>query len=510
LTATATPATGPTRIALWLATAAIAGAVVMALELVSFRLYAPYFGNSIYVWGSMISVVMLALSVGYAVGGWVADRSDTDVSLYGIILCSAFYQLAIVLTVRAFLPSLAQYGEFDGPVLATLIIFAPPTTALAAVGPFVVRLLARAGHIGSTAGRVYALSTVGGVAGILGTVFFLVPQLGTQATLTIWCATSALVGVAGLVGKRRLALLGLLPLSALAFVPQADWSGNAIWVRESPYNVVRVLRRGNRLMLVLNAEGSIHTIRDEASGWTGYYYDDFALGPLLVEARRALVLGMGGGGSITSTRAVAPEIEVDAVEIDPEVVEAGRRFFGMQPDERRLRIHVADARPWLAQHHGIYDLVHVDLYQGGPYIPFYLVTVEFFELVRQHMSEDGLLMMHVFDAGPKKELLQSTGATLLHVFPSVAVLLREDDSYILLAFSRERSAAWVRDRLQHAEGTPTVKRLARKAVHHIVDLVPLPGTLILTDDYAPVEDMTRRMMAKHWARLVGAPQRGKP
>jgi len=510
LTVTSTPAPSPTRIVLWFATAVIAGAVVMALELVSFRLYAPHFGNSIYVWGSMISVVMLALSVGYTVGGWVADRSDTDLSLYGIILSSALYQLAIVLTVPAFLPLLTRYGECGGPVLATLIIFALPMIALAAVGPFVVRLLARAGHIGAIAGRVYALSTVGGIAGILGTTFFLVPWLGTQMTLRILCVTSALVGVAGLGERRRLALLGLLPLSVLPFAPQANWSKDTIWVRESPYNLVRVLRRGSRLVLLLNAEGSVQTIRDEATGWTGYYYDDFALGPLLVQAHRALVLGMGGGGSIISMRAVAPDVEVDAVEIDREVVEAGLRFFGLLLDERRLRIHVADARPWLAQQHGIYDLVQVDLYQGGPYIPFYLVTLEFFELVRTHMSEEGLLMMNVFDAGPKKELLLSTGATLRHVFPSVAVLARGDGNNIVLAFARERPGAWVRDRLQHAEGSPPVERLARKAAHAIVDFEAPRGTPILTDDHAPVEDMTRRMMAKHWARLVARPQSERP
>lgn len=510
MTAAVIPSPSRTRKILWLATAVITGAVVMALELVSFRLYAPYFGNSIYVWGSMISVVMLALSVGYTLGGCLADRSPTDLSLYGIILSSALYQLAIVLTVRAFLPALAQYGEFGGPVLATLIIFVPPMTALAAVSPFVVRLLARSGHIGSAAGRVYALSTVGGIAGVLGTTFFMVPQLGTQATLRILCATSAVVGVAGLAARRPVALLGLLPLLALPLVPQASWTGDTIWVRESAYNLVRVVRHGSRLVLLLNTPGSGHTIRDEATGWTGRYYDDFALGPLLVQARRVLVLGMGAGGSITSTRAVAPDIEVDAVEIDPEVVEAGLRFFGLLPDERRLRIHVGDARPWLAQHHGIYDLAHVDLYHGGPYVPFYLVTVEFFELVRTHMSEEGLLLMNVFDTEPKKELLLSTGATLRRVFPSVAVLAREDGNHIVLAFARERSAAWVRNRLQRAEGSPAVERLARKAAHAIVDLMPPPGTPIFTDDHAPVEEMTRRMMAQHWARLVGTPQKGKP
>ena len=119
-------------------------------------------------------------------------------------------------------------------------------------------------------------------------------------------------------------------------------------------------------------------------------------------------------------------------------------------------------------------------------------------------------MMNVFDANPKKELLLSTGATLRRVFPSVAVLAREDGNHIVLAFPRERSVPWVRDRLQHADGSPVVKQLARDAAHAIVDLVPPPEAPVFTDDHAPVEAMTRRMMAKYRARLVASPQRMKP
>jgi spermidine synthase len=122
---------------------------------------------------------------------------------------------------------------------------------------------------------------------------------------------------------------------------------------------------------------SVHTIREQVTGWTGRYYDEFALAPLLVRAHRVLVLGLGAGGSISATRMTAPDSEIDAVEIDRTVVDVAARFFDVQGDAR-LRIHAADARPWLARDQHRYDLVHVDLYQGGPYVPFYLATVEFF------------------------------------------------------------------------------------------------------------------------------------
>lgn len=489
--------------ALWYATPLATGFVIMVLELAAFRLYAPYFGYSIYVWGSMISAVMFALAAGYALGGWIADRSQTDLRLYAFILLSGVYQVVILYTVRSFLPSLARYGDSTGPLLATLIIFAPPMTALAMTAPFVIRLLARASHVGAAAGTIYALSTVGSIAGVLATSFYLVPRLGTQATLVTGCVVTTIVGAIGLMRKRPAALLALCAVSALPLAPENTWSQGTVWAGESAYNLIRVVHSGHSLLLMLNDENSIHTIRNETAGWTGHYYDEFALGPLLVgaSARRLLVLGMGAGGSITATRASAPAIQIDAVEIDPKVVEAGVRFFGLPRDDERLHIHVADARPWLMQDQGSYELVHIDLYQGGPYVPFYLCTVEFFLLVRAHMPEDGLLMLNVFDVSASGELLNSTAATLRRVFPALAVLSIGHGNYMVFAFPRERSLDWIRTRLRSAEGNYAITQMARQEAAEIDDLLPPAGTPIFTDDYAPVEEMTRRMLAGYWSRF---------
>ena len=373
-------------------------------------------------------------------------------------------------------------------------------TLLAMVGPFVIRLLARTDRVGVTAGNVYALSTVGSVGGVVATSFILVPRFGTRTTMMIACALTALVGAAGLSARRRSALLALVPLALLMFVPAMTWPAGTMWVSESAYNLVRVARDGQRLLLVLNDETSVHTMRDEATGWTNRYYDAFALGPVLAGAqpRRLLVLGMGAGGSIASTRRVAPDIEIDAVEIDQKVVDAAVRFFGLPLNDGRLRVHVADARPWLARNHESYQLIHLDLYQGGPYVPFYLTTIEFFHLVRARMDDDGLLMMNVFDISPTRDLLHATAATLRRVFPALLVLSTPHGNHMVLAFSREgHTAASARaqlERLEHREG---VEQLARKAATSIADLVPPRDTIVFTDDYAPVEEMTRQMLAQY-------------
>lgn len=482
---------------MWLLTAAISGAVVMALEVLAFRLYAPYFGYSIYVWGSMISVVMLALALGYGLGGWLADRSKTGVALYVGILGSAAYQLLIVLTARPLLSALSGWGDFYGTVTATLVIFAPPMIALAGVGPFVIRVLARTGNVGATAGMVYAASTGGSMLGVLAASFFLLPRFGTQATLEILSAATVLTGMAGLATRRLspVLVLVLVPLAALWPNRRVELSDETVWTTESAYNLIRVARQGHRLILFLNSRNSVHTVQDD-SGWTGFYYDDFALGPLLTPARRVLVLGMGGGGSIRATRFTAPTASIDAVEIDAKVVDAATRFFGVEAGPQ-LHIHVADARPWLRRSPDRFDVVHVDLYHGGPYVPFYLTTVEFFREARGHMSDDGLLMMNVFDKGARGEVLDAMVATLKQVFPSVMILPAGfSGNSMVFAFTRAHSLTSIRERLAAMEGEGAGQALARKAARDMTEPVARPDALILSDDRAPIEEMTRRMLSE--------------
>ncbi len=481
-------------LALWLATALVAGAVIMALEMLGFRLYAPYFGYSIYVWGSMICVVLGSLAAGYAAGGWLADRSQTDRPLYWLMLASALYQLVVVLGVRALLPSLAGLGSLTGTVLATLAVFAPPMMLLATAGPFLIRLLARSGRVGVAAGGISAMSTIGSILGVVITTFHLLPSIGTQATLVTACVATGALGACGMARARSLAAVaGLVPLLAVPLGCGVDWPDDTLWVSESPYNLVRVAGRGPRRALILNEAGSIHSVSSRPGRWTGLYYDDFFMGPLLVAGRRVLVLGAGGGGSIVATRKAAPEATFDAVEIDPDVIEAGRRYFHLQEGER-LRVHLADARPWLARDTGQYDIVHVDLYQGGPYIPFYLLTREFFALLRERMSDDAVVMLNLYDVHPDHRLLDSCAATLKEVFPSLAVLSRPGGNHMLLAFTRERAVGELRSRLAQLGGPESVAEAGRVAAGQVRALEPPAEAPVFTDDHAPVESMIREML----------------
>jgi spermidine synthase len=368
--------------------------------------------------------------------------------------------------------------------------------ALAATGPLVVHLCSQTACVGSAAGKTYGLSTVGSMAGIVVTTFYLIPGLGTQATLRVLCLATFVTAAMGLMTCRPMWMAAILPAAALLVTPDFGWSENTVWTGESAYNLIRVMRTGTRTSLVLNSSDSVHTILNESGPSTGYYYDYFALGPMLVHAERLLVLGMGAGGSIRTTQAVGPAIAIDAVEIDPKVVDAAIRWFGLDRTSPRLRIHTADARPWLARSRGVYDLVHLDLYQGGPYVPFYLVTKEFFQLVRSHAGEDGLVMMNVFDPSRDARLLTSIGATLRTAFPAVMAVRVSNGNYMVIAFCKDRSIADVRDKLQSVDAAGAFGELAHREASRITGLEPTPGALVFTDDRAPVEEITRQVLAK--------------
>jgi MFS family permease len=176
----------------------ISGASLMGLELVGSRMLAPYFGNSIFVWGSLISVFLIALSGGYFIGGKISDRLPRLWFLGGIILVSGF--LVIILPfVYNWVNSIIFERDFGykwNPLLASIALFLIPSLGMGMVSPYVIRLCAKKLEtIGNLAGKIYAISTVGSIVGTLGTAFFLIPLWGTKTNLFIIGGVQMLVGL---------------------------------------------------------------------------------------------------------------------------------------------------------------------------------------------------------------------------------------------------------------------------------------------------------------------------
>src|SRR5499425_1005456 len=161
----------------------ISGGVLMALEIVGSRVLAPYFGSSIFVWGSLISVVMAALSLGYYWGGWLSAREPSYARLLTLLLIPGiviFFLPFIYPTVNEWVAGV-DFGTRLNPLIASSIFFLLPGVFLGTVSPYVIRLAAtRLSTVGSTAGTLYALSTCGSIFGTLLTAFYLIPLIGVS------------------------------------------------------------------------------------------------------------------------------------------------------------------------------------------------------------------------------------------------------------------------------------------------------------------------------------------
>ncbi len=486
-------------------TAFATGAIVMVLEMVAFRLISPFFGYSLYVWGSLLGVVMAALAVGYDVGGRLADRRPSLPLLYRALWVTAVLILAALYAYPAIIRVSVRLPLVSGSGLAALLLCFLPMVGLSLIPPFVIRVIAASDGLGATAGRIYAFSTAGSIIGTVGSAFFLVTALGPSLSWVLAALVLLLVSAYGLFHCRGpkalgMALLGgfllMLPLPLRPQISVADLKGGTrIYAAESEYSHLEIVEVGKTLRLVPQLRFT-HTIYDEERMFDPVV--TYGLLPtFLTEPRTVLDLGVGGGTLVRLYRHVYPRIEIDAVDIDRETVRLGKRFFGLREDPR-LRIFIEDARAYLRRAPGArYDLVVWDLFQGGVFIPYYVLTREAFELSRERLTEGGVLA--VFVAKPRPfatpgrperydRLFKAVGNTLAAVFPSVFSYPVSDIGYYFLAVKQPMALEAVRARLE-SRGIPEASATLVAALESLHEYRTAPGIPVLTDDLAPVDQL---------------------
>jgi spermidine synthase len=265
---------------------------------------------------------------------------------------------------------------------------------------------------------------------------------------------------------------------------KGDADGRVLFEAETTHQYARVIERddGTRV-LELNEGQAVHSLYEPGSYLTGDYWD----GHLVLAAaarrqppRRIAILGNAGGTVARSFGHFFPATAVDAVEIDPELTELGRRYLDLR--NPRMRTFAEDARPWLERSEGGYDVIMVDAYRQ-PYIPFYLATHEFFELARERLAPGGLVIVNVGHPEGGQELERVLGRTMAAAFPRVQRYPIEETNTLLVA----GEGAFSGDRLEANVETlpPGLWPEARRAA---AALEPrLPGGEVYTDDHAPVE-----------------------
>jgi spermidine synthase len=367
-----------------------------------------------------------------------------------------------------------------------LVLVAVPVTLLGAAAPWAVRLaVGEVDRSGEVVGRLYAISTAGSLLGTMLSALLLIPLLGTQRTFFVFALALALVASLG-VGWRSAAVPATLAL-ALAIpvgtIKAAD-TGRVLYEAETTQQYARVVERpdGSRA-LELNEGQAVHSLWRPGTYLTGDYWD----GHLVLAAasrrrppRRIAILGNAGGTVARAFGHFFPATAVDAVEIDPELTDLGRRFLGLR--NPRMRTFAEDARPWLERSAGGYDAIMVDAYRQ-PYIPFYLTTREFFELTRERLAPGGITIVNVGHPEGSDELERVLGRTMAEAYPRVLRYPIEPTNTLLVGGDRGLSGERLR---RNAAALPAELRpLARRAA---AALAPrLPGGEVFTDDRAPVE-----------------------
>lgn len=479
---------------------AACGAVLMALEILSSRILAPHFGNSVYVWGSIISVFLAALSLGYLWGGRLADRQPTLAALGRMVAFAALVQGLLLLAGLRLAAALAAWtgGSPAGPLLAAAVLFGPPSVLLATVSPWAVRLAGHdLGRLGGTAGRLFALSTLGSLAGTLAATFLLIPYLELRPSLALLTAATAVTALIAMAGELR----AEAPAAALCAVLIAlsatggDFASRPVrglvYERVTPYQTLQVLDRGGARYL--ESDRVRQAAVDLATGEPALPYPRYAAAALALrpEMDRMLVLGLGGGSVGMYLRRRLPGLAVDYVEIDPAVPEIARRHLRFEEGPRD-RVHVADARRFLRGSAERWDLIYCDTYIGLS-VPFHLTTVQFLDEVKRHLEPDGVFGLNLA-AGLQDAFSRAIYRTVRERFASAYVFGVAGRSNVLVLATDAPALApeALRDRARGLDRRlrfqPSIESIVRRriGVELRADEVP-----VLTDEYAPVDRLIR-------------------
>jgi spermidine synthase len=473
----------------------VVGTGSLGAEIAAVRLLAPYFGASTIVWANTIGIVLVALSVGYWLGGRLADRHPHMRGLCLLALTAAGL-LALVpfaadplLDVAVDALDEISAGAFIGSLLAVLVLVAVPVLLLGAVSPYAVRLaVSKVEEAGTVAGRLYALSTAGSLVGTLVSALVFIPLIGTRRTFLVFALAISLVAVAGLRPVRRYALapaaiVVLIALPVGSLKAKSD-DGRVIYEAETEYQYARVIERPDGVrQLELNEGQAQHSVYDPDSVLTGDVWDGHLVLPFAGRdrpPRRVAILGNAAGTTSRAYEEFFPRTRVDGVEIDGELSEIGRRYFDM--NNPRLHLYHEDARPFLRRIDASYDVISVDAYRQ-PYIPFYLTTKEFFELTRDRLAPGGVVIVNAGHPEDQDDLEKVLTATMREVFPYVLRDPIEDTNTLIVASERPLSAARLRAAVP---GLPASLRATAAAAAARLE-PPLRGGSVYTDDKAPVE-----------------------
>lgn len=516
----------------------LAGICTMAVEMLASRLIAPFYGTSLLIWALLLFSILLALTLGY---WWGGKRADADPSVEPLattlLIASVLLSIGPLAGLRwlqyaphpeSFVVKLGgiMLGHAAG-LLGAVTIVCVPVALLGSVGPYVIRLRAKDPLLmGSGAGTILGLSTVGSILGTYLPALVGIPKLGT---LWSFLALSGLVGLASVLisppGGRRLAAIGLgllLPVLATQYRYGLLRPGsNIVYEGESVYNTVQIKEHTvpegghkpyKRVMLILNEGYAVHSITTDDDAWcyplVGSVWDYMGLLPTLSQPEgKTLDVGIVGLAGGTVARELLAffkgiyDVQIEGAEIDPLIIRLAKDYFRLPPE---VNAHAQDGRAFLARSAKKFDIIVTDAYRQ-PYIPFHLTTQEYFSVVKSRLKPRGICSINVGSTSPKEALLAKILATMSSVFaevyifevPRVTPLFA---NYLVLA-SAEKGVIKAPNDPSRTLGARVAARFPSAPVSEVLavwaanlKLAPASDAPVLTDDRADVEQLVHSMI----------------
>lgn len=478
----------------------LSGAAILMLEILGTRLVAPFFGSTIYVWSSLISVTILAIAAGHFAGGHWADRYPRRSSIAIILFLAAVCMVLLPYIDRPVLAWTSRFGLRTGPLLAALVLFFLPLAVLSVIHPFILKLrVSSLGHVARTSGAVNAAGALGSVVGALSTGFILIPYMALDLILYVYAAICATVSLSFLVSWKgragasvMIALLAAIGLCARSpYVPD----GQVLFRQQSIMGEVAVVDKTYfRIMLV---DGAVQSWVERATMQPSGAFAQMLPLALLHDPspKDALVIGLGAGS--VSTLLTEQGLFVDTVEIDERVIEAARHYFDFAGQAVR-----GDGRRFLreAPAHA-YDIVVFDISTGDAF-PAYMFTKENFEQARRVLRPEGLAVIHF--AGQKdSRAVRSVKRTLREVFGHAVALHTGEDamsSVVLMSSETALDREKLRAGIQRSALNNSLKGFYLGILDEKWDTSTDEG-IVLTDRFNPLENWQIETM-EEWRRYA--------
>ncbi len=495
----------------------ISGMTTLAAELAASRLIGNVFGTSNLVWASIIGLILIYLTLGYFLGGRWADRWPDAAAMYRVLAWGAFTLGVVPYIANPVLRFAASSFEgLDVAVLlgsfaAVLILFSAPVTLLGTISPFAIRLsVDDPKRAGVTSGTIYAVSTLGSFIGTFIPVLITIPTIGTRNTFLVFSLLLLFVALAGLgkYGSRKLMLQHLwmpIMLAVLAFISAGQSLKNnkgQIYETESAYNYIQVQQVNGFTMLRLNDGEGIHSIYHPDTLNYGGPWQEFLVGPYFYantdpsQVKRIAIVGLAAGTTARQATAVYGPIPIDGYELDPKIIEVGKKYF----DENlpNLNIHIGDGRWNLEQSQFKYDIIAVDAYRP-PYIPPHMTTQEFYQICNDHLTDNGVLTINVGSVPGDRRLINGLATTMATIFPSIHVMDIPGTLNTMIFATKQPTAP--------ENFAVNLTLFSRRADIHPLLLTAMqttfanmkPGyetTQVFTDDRAPIEWIVNDMVIR--------------